>query len=103
TRLKGVAPAGQSSPAQAPKTIGRYEVIEMLGRGAMGVVYKARDPLLDRVVAVKTINAPASLGERVRRAFLERFEREAKSAARISHPPLGTIFDVGLDLDCPFL
>jgi serine/threonine-protein kinase len=78
-------------------------VLELIGRGAMGVVYKARDPLLDRVVAIKTINAPAALGERVRKAFLERFEREAKAAAGISHPAIVTIFDVGLDLENPYL
>ncbi len=86
-----------------PRAIGRYEVLALVGRGAMGVVYKARDPLLDRVVAVKTIHAPAALGERVRRAFLERFEREAKAAAGISHPAVVTIYDVGFDLESPFL
>jgi eukaryotic-like serine/threonine-protein kinase len=104
SRLKGVAPPTSAvAPDGTPKTIGRYEVIDLIGRGAMGVVYKARDPLLDRVVAIKTINAPASLGDRVRRAFLDRFEREAKAAARISHPAIVTIFDVGLALESPFL
>jgi serine/threonine-protein kinase len=92
-------PTSDDLPAQ----IGRYQVLERIGRGAMGVVYKGRDPLLDRVVAIKTISAPAALGERVRRAFLERFEREAKAAAGISHPAIVTIFDVGLELDNPFL
>jgi serine/threonine-protein kinase len=99
-----VAPPTNTAPADAtPQTIGRYEVLELIGRGAMGVVYRARDPLLDRVVAIKTINAPASLGDRVRRAFLDRFEREAKAAARISHPAIVTIFDVGLQLESPYL
>jgi serine/threonine-protein kinase len=103
TRLKGVAPVDASSTPAAPQTIGRYEVVEVIGRGAMGVVYKARDPLLDRIVAVKTIVAPASLGKNVRKAFLERFEREAKAAARIAHPAIVTIFDVGLAAEAPFL
>jgi serine/threonine protein kinase len=90
-------------PEVLPASIGRYQVVELIGRGAMGVVYKGRDPLLDRIVAIKTINAPASLGERVRKAFLERFEREAKAAAGISHPAIVTIFDVGLELENPFL
>jgi eukaryotic-like serine/threonine-protein kinase len=103
SRLRGVVPGVKIEATAAPQTIGRYEILASIGRGAMGVVYKARDPLLDRTVALKTINAPASLGERVRRAYLERFEREAKAAARISHPAIVTIFDVGLDIEQPFL
>jgi serine/threonine-protein kinase len=83
--------------------IGRYEIVEVIGRGAMGVVYKARDPLLDRVVAIKTIHTSSQLGKNVRKAFLERFDREAKAAARIAHPAIVTIFDVGADGDAPFL
>jgi serine/threonine-protein kinase len=87
------------------KSIGRYEVIKTIGKGAMGVVYKARDPLLDRVVAVKTIMSPQQQGRRVRSAFLERFQREAKAAAKMSHPAIVTIFDVGVDEDtgAPFM
>jgi len=71
----------------------------------MGVVYKARDPLLDRIVAVKTIMSPQQQGRRVRSAFLERFQREAKAAAKMSHPAIVTIFDVGVDEDsgAPFM
>ena len=104
SRLRGVVPSGPApEPEGLPPSIGRYQIVELIGRGAMGVVYKGRDPLLDRIVALKTINAPAALGERVRKAFLERFEREAKAAAGISHPAIVTIFDVGLDLENPFL
>jgi serine/threonine-protein kinase len=104
TRLKGVAPHEPPPPEQGtPAQIGRYEVLEVVGHGAMGVVYKARDPLLDRIVAVKTIHAPTSLGKSVRKAFHERFDREAKAAARISHPAIVTIFDVGREGDVPFL
>jgi len=87
------------------KSIGRYEVLKTIGKGAMGVVYKARDPLLDRVVAVKTIMSPQQQGRRVRSAFLERFQREAKAAAKMSHPAIVTIFDVGVDEDsgAPFM
>jgi len=69
----------------------------------MGVVYKARDPLLDRVVAVKTIVSPRGRGGRVRRAYLERFEREAKAAAKMQHPAIVTIFDVGSENGAPFM
>jgi serine/threonine-protein kinase len=93
------------SGEEARKSIGRYEVIKTIGKGAMGVVYKARDPLLDRTVAVKTIMSPQQQGRRVRSAFLERFQREAKAAAKMSHPAIVTIFDVGVDEDsgAPFM
>jgi serine/threonine protein kinase len=99
TRLKGEAPPGLTLSAQEEgrQRIGRYEVVKTIGKGAMGVVYKARDPLLDRVVAVKTIMSPQGQGRRVRSAFLERFQREAKAAAKMQHPAIVTIFDVGVD------
>jgi len=89
----------------AKHRIGRYEIIKTIGKGAMGVVYKARDPLLDRVVAVKTISSPQGQGRRVRSAFLERFQREAKAAAKMQHPAIVTIFDVGVDEEsgAPFM
>jgi serine/threonine protein kinase len=98
TRLKGEAPPGlQLSGEEGRQRIGRYEVVKTIGKGAMGVVYKARDPLLDRIVAVKTIMSPQGQGRRVRSAFLERFQREAKAAAKMQHPAIVTIFDVGVD------
>jgi serine/threonine protein kinase len=105
SRLRFVAPPGMALEETDRKTIGRYEIIKTLGRGAMGVVYKARDPLLDRIVAVKTIVSPQGVGKRVRSAYLERFEREAKAAAKMQHPAIVTIFDVGVDEDlgAPFM
>lgn len=97
SRLRFVAPPGMAVGGGEVKTIGRYEIKKTLGKGAMGVVYKARDPLLDRIVAVKTIGSPKGVGKRVRAAYLERFEREAKAAAKMQHPAIVTIFDVGLD------
>jgi serine/threonine-protein kinase len=96
---------GLGTGEEGRKSIGRYEVIKTIGKGAMGVVYKARDPLLDRTVAVKTIMSPQQQGRRVRSAFLERFQREAKAAAKMSHPAIVTIFDVGVDEDsgAPFM
>jgi serine/threonine protein kinase len=90
---------------EARQRIGRYEVVKTIGKGAMGIVYKARDPLLDRIVAVKTIMSPQGQGKRVRSAFLERFQREAKAAAKMQHPAIVTIFDVGVDDDtgAPFM
>jgi eukaryotic-like serine/threonine-protein kinase len=106
TRARAEAPPGLTlSGEEGRQAIGRYEVVKTIGKGAMGVVYKARDPLLDRIVAVKTIMSPQQQGRRVRSAFLERFQREAKAAAKMSHPAIVTIFDVGVDEDsgAPFM
>ncbi len=104
TRLRAEAPPGMGIGEESAR-IGRYEIIKTIGKGAMGVVYKARDPLLDRVVAVKTISSPQGQGRRVRSAFLERFQREAKAAAKMQHPAIVTIFDVGVDEEsgAPFM
>lgn len=74
-------------------TIGRYEVLATLGQGAMGTVYKAVDPVIERTVAIKTINL--SLSKEERAGFEERFYREAKSAGRLNHANIVTIYDVG--------
>ena len=84
---------GLDEPSEGLARVGRYEILETLGKGAMGVVYKARDPLLDRIVAVKTLVSPRDGGKRTRRAYLERFEREAKAAAKMQHPSIVTIHD----------
>ena len=73
---------------------GRYEILSELGRGAMGVVYKARDPKINRVVAVKTVSLAGQPPEE-EREYRERFFREAEAAGRLSHPGIVTIFDVG--------
>src|SRR5271155_5908319 len=73
---------------------GRYEILTELGRGAMGVVYKARDPKINRVVAVKTVSLEGQPQEE-EREYRERFFREAEAAGRLSHPGIVTIFDVG--------
>jgi len=73
--------------------LGRYEIIDELGRGAMGVVYKGRDPLIDRVVAIKTVGLDLSREEA--EAFEQRFYREAKSAGRLNHANIVTVHDVG--------
>ncbi len=104
-RLRGgtVLPQSERDLPGQPKKVGRYEILSEIGKGAMGMVYKARDPLLDRVVALKTLLAPGYLGKEVRRSFIERFEREAKAAGRMAHPYIVTIFDVGLDAENPYL
>ncbi|MBL0167926.1 MAG: serine/threonine protein kinase [Propionivibrio sp.] len=74
--------------------LGRYEITATLGRGAMGVVYKAHDPLIERIVAIKTV-AFAGISETEAEEFEQRFFREAKSAGRLNHPNIVTIHDVG--------
>ncbi len=81
--------------------IGRYEVVSTLGQGAMGTVYKAVDPLIERPIAIKTINLNLSKEERAE--FEERFYREAKSAGRLSHPNIVTIYDVGETDDIAYI
>ena len=76
------------------KRLGRYEIVSELGRGAMGVVYKARDPKIDRFVALKTISLFGQAGDE-EREFRERFFFEAQAAGRLVHPGIVTIFDVG--------
>src|ERR1700689_2249306 len=77
---------------------GRYEILAELGRGAMGVAYKARDPKISRVVAVKTIALAGQPAEE-EQEYRERFYREAEAAGRLSHPGIVTIFDVGEEPD----
>ncbi|TDI30832.1 MAG: serine/threonine protein kinase [Acidobacteria bacterium] len=77
--------------------IGRYEVEAELGRGAMGVVYLARDPRVKRRVAIKTYVLPAGLTPARAREFRERFLREAQTAGALDHPSLVTIYDAGED------
>ncbi len=81
--------------------VGRYEIVGALGHGAMGVVYKARDPLIDRIVAVKTIGLDMSREES--EAFERRFYREAKSAGRLNHSNIVTIHDVGKSGDVAYI
>src|SRR5262245_10511784 len=85
-----------------PAKIGRYEILEELGRGAMGVVYRAKDPAMDRVVAVKTIISVA-LASPQGSEFRERFYREARTAGALAHPGIVSVFDVGEHEGMPFL
>jgi len=79
------------------QTIGRYEIVKELGRGAMGVVYLARDPHLGREVALKTCALPEGVSDEMARQFHARFLREARAAASLSHPGIVTVYDAGED------
>ncbi|MFQ5724168.1 MAG: protein kinase [Terriglobia bacterium] len=79
-----------SAPRQ---TLGRYEILEELGRGAMGIVYKAYDPVLDRLLALKTVQVTATGKER--QELVRRLRQEAQAAGRLDHPNLITVFDAG--------
>ena len=73
--------------------LGRYEILAELGQGSMGVVYKARDPVLDRVVAIKTINLNLPKDELAE--YEARFYQEARAAGGLNHPNIVTIYDIG--------
>jgi len=75
------------------RKLGRYEIVGELGKGAMGVVYCARDPLLDRTVAIKTINMELAQDEM--KEFEARFYQEAKAAGGLNHPNIVIIYDIG--------
>ncbi len=81
--------------------LGRYEVIGELGQGAMGVVYKAKDPLIDRIVAIKTINL--NMAQEEKEEYEARFYQEAKAAGRLNHPNIVTIYDVGESGDVAYI
>lgn len=91
------------SPSEIPRTFGRYEVLRLLGRGAVGEVYLARDPVLGREVAVKTLSGLAALPVKDQEEARARFLREARAAAVLSHPNIVTIHDVGQLDGTPFI
>ncbi len=90
-----------ASVPPAPKQLGRYQILSELGRGAMGVVYKAEDPSLTRKVAIKTINL-AMQGD-ARAEYEARFFREAKAAGAFNHPNVIIIYDVGRERDLAYI
>jgi len=76
---------------ETPVTVGRYRIVERLGRGGMGVVYAARDDELERIVAIKILHADMARSEDGRRRML----REAQAMAKLSHPNVGHVYEVG--------
>ena len=76
--------------------LGKYEIITEIGRGAMGVVYKARDPKIDRFVAVKAISL-VNQNPDEEREYRERFFLEARATSAIAHPGIVQVFDCEVD------
>ncbi len=95
--LPSVRPLEAPVPAPAVMTLGRYQVLEEIGAGMMGVVYRARDPLLNRIVALKTVRTKYSMEGQERASFEQRFLVEARAAAALSHPGVVTVHDCGKD------
>ncbi len=88
--------------AETKPTLGRYEVIRELGKGAMGTVYLGKDPKINREVAIKTIRYE-DIEESQVDEVKERFFREAEAAGKLSHPNIVTIYDVGEDYDIAYM
>lgn len=84
------------------KKLGRYDIIRVLGKGAMGMVYEARDPNLERRVAIKTIKVDA-LSQEATVEYEARFRTEARSAARLQHPHIVSVYDSGRHDDMAYL
>ena len=84
-------------------TVGRYEIIEEVGQGAMGVVYKAKDPKINRLLAIKTIRFSDEFEEERIKAVKSRFLKEAQISGQLSHPSIVAVYDVGEDYDLTYI
>ena len=95
SRLSGESPLKKTSGA--PERLGRYVIERRIGRGAMGAVYLAKDPRINRAVAVKAIPIEKDFEDEELKEARLRFYREAESAGRLTHPNIITVFDAGED------
>ena len=91
------------SDKETPDKIGRYDVIQELGRGGMGVVYLAHDPFIDRQVAIKTILADPSIDAPVLEYYQKLFFNEAKAAGKLMHPHIVSVYDAMWEKDICYL
>lgn len=94
---------GETSMTDPQPRFGRYQVNGVLGRGAMGVVYQAEDPLIGRQVAIKVIRSEPGLDPEEAEDRRLRFEREFRAAGTLSHPNIVTVYDVGHDTGASYI
>ncbi|NNJ90371.1 MAG: protein kinase [Gammaproteobacteria bacterium] len=94
--------ATQQQDSSIPKKLGKYEIEGVLGEGAMGVVYKAKDPFIERTVAIKTIRNDL-LDPNIRDEMLARFKREAQAAGQLSHPGIVSVYEYGEEANTAFI
>ncbi|WP_051722437.1 serine/threonine-protein kinase [Streptomyces albus] len=97
------AGAGTAGPAPGRTIGGRYRLLSRLGHGGMGTVWRARDEVVDRDVAVKEPRVPDQLSEQERQTVYQRMRREARSAAAIDHPSVVTVHDVVVEDGRPWI
>ncbi len=84
-------------------TVGRYKIESVLGEGAMGIVYRAHDPIIKRTVAIKLIKVDASISEAEKSEFYERFYREAQVSGTLNHPNIVGVYDIGEEQGMPYI
>ncbi len=101
--IEDTSPAGLKAADRAPVLYGRYEVLSELGRGTSGVVYKAHDPKLDRLVAMKILRPELVSFEESGVGLKQRFHQEAVAAGRLAHPAIIAVHDVGEAEGRPFI
>jgi serine/threonine-protein kinase len=93
--VRGADGHDDAERARMPAAIGRYQLLEPIGRGAMGNVYLGRDPIINRILALKAIDLEVGFDSEGLETTVESFLREARIAGSLSHPNIVTIFDVG--------
>ncbi len=96
------SPSSNEGAARSPTKIGRYDVVEKLGSGRNATVYRATDPFIGRILAIKTFRVDLPTGA-LRDRFLQRFYHEARISGGLSHPNIVALFDVGEMDGLPYL
>jgi len=92
-----------STSTDTRPTLGRYEVLKQLGKGAMGIVYLGKDPRINRPTAIKTFQFPEELDPDETQQLKKRFFQEAESAGTLTHPNIVTIYDAGEEQDLAYI